>query len=67
VEKGSDPNNAQGIHSLTSDTGITFAQIFEHTEEAVRGQQKRILPDPIPEIDYERARYPQTYSSLTFG
>lgn len=67
VEKGSDPNNARGIHSLTSDTGITFAQIFEHTEEAVRGQQKRVLPDPIPEIDYERARYPQTHSSLTFG
>ena len=57
VTKGCDPNGIVGVHSLTSDTGITFAQLFEYTEEAVRGQHKRILLDPLPETDYEGVRY----------
>jgi hypothetical protein len=59
VEKVCDPNGIMGNHSLTCETGITFAQIFEYTEEAVRGQHRRILPDPLPEIDYHRVRYPR--------
>lgn len=58
VTKGCDPMGTFGIHSLTSDTGITFGQLFEYTEEAVRGQEKRILPDPLPEMDYWRDPYP---------
>jgi hypothetical protein len=58
VTKGCDPVGIEGLHVLKSDTGITFGQLFEYTEEAVRGQQKRILPDPLPEMDYWRDPYP---------
>jgi hypothetical protein len=46
VTKG---NGTYGIHTLMSDTGITFGQLFEHMKEAMREQQKRVLPDPIPD------------------
>jgi hypothetical protein len=59
VTKGCDPNGIIGLHNLTSDTGITFAQLFEYTKEAVRGQPKRILPDPLPEMDYWGTRIPR--------
>jgi hypothetical protein len=41
-------SNYSGQNVLTDDQGVTFGQVFEYTKLAVKGEEKMVLPDPLP-------------------